>query len=124
MQHVHIESYRENGLFFSTTPFLHTSSAWFLPRYIVYFTDVVMWFPPILSRVEYPMRPELSCPKLDNTTAWPPFPSDKQPGQHLALLQLPMLGGLSSKLCISLGVASPCCFGHTIRVECSARLEA
>ena len=35
-----------------------------------------------------------------------------------------MLGGLSSKLCISLGVASPCCFGHTIPIECSARLEA
>ena len=25
----------------------------------VYFADVVMWFPPILSRVEYPSRP--SC---------------------------------------------------------------
>ena len=73
MQNVHIESYRENGLFFSTTIFLHTSSGWFLPRYIVYFADLVMWFPPILSRVEYPMRPELSCPKLDNTTAWAVF---------------------------------------------------
>ena len=35
-----------------------------------------------------------------------------------------MLGGLSSKLRISLGVASPCCFGHTIPIECSPRLEA
>ena len=58
---------------FSTTIFLHTSFGWFLPRYIVHFADVVMWFPPILSRVEYPMRPELSCPKLDNTTAWAVF---------------------------------------------------
>ena len=72
MQHVHIESYRENGLFFSTTPFLHTSSAWFLPRYIysVYFADVVMWFPSFLSRVEYPGSP--SC-KLDPTTVWATF---------------------------------------------------
>ena len=59
MQNVHIEAYRENGLVFSTTLFLHTSSGWFLPRYIVYFADAVMWFPPILSRVEYPSRP--SC---------------------------------------------------------------
>ena len=48
------------GCFFSTTLFLHNSSGWFLPRYIVYFADVVMWFPPILSR-------------LDPTTVWATF---------------------------------------------------
>ena len=113
MQHVHIESYRENGLFlFYATLFLPNSSAWVLPRYMIF---VLMW----ACGSPYPYW--LKVRSLDSVGR---FPSDKQPGEHLALLQLPMLGGLSSKLRISMGVASPCCFGHTIFIECSARLEA
>ena len=73
MQNVHIESYRENGLFFFYYPFPADKCRLVPTKVYDCFADVVLWFPPILSRLEYPMRPELSCPKLENTTAWAVF---------------------------------------------------
>ena len=72
MQHVHIESYSENR-FFSATLFRANEFRLVRAKIYSFLADLVMWFPPILSRVDSIVyTPEL-CSKLDPATAWAVF---------------------------------------------------
>ena len=69
IQHVHIESYTENGLFLFCCLFLAEEFRLVPTKVYDCFADVVMWFPPILSRVEYPNWPQQSGPFSAGQTA-------------------------------------------------------
>ena len=69
IQHVHIESYTENGLFLFYCLFLAEEFRLVPTKVYDCFADVVMWFPPILSRVEYPNWPQQSGPFSAGQTA-------------------------------------------------------